>query len=295
MAWNRARTYQRRRREYRRDRAGGHRSEPGLLAAPIRLYLRASDRTPPLQAIDGRLLGQQGETISPTLDELAVRPPWLPSDDAPAEADVDVSAFALRRPGRWRVPDALHTPEPFWPAPTWPSPLKAQKAFVEGHVAGLPQPSWRPWLRCPPRPSTLPNPGPQGRQQGPMSVRQSVFSVPMGVARRTVTVRLGARSLEVISGGATVARQERGLHKGTEYLEWNTPLEIIQRGPGALRRTTALALARRPAPSPPEAVLGPGSAQTRSLCPGRVRLWVYSRICRSAYDPILSFDVQPDV
>lgn len=80
--------------------------------------------------------------------------------------------------------------------------------------------------------------------KGRVSVRQSFYSVPVGLARRPVTVRLGARALEVIADGRTVATHTRSLHKGTEDLVLDHYLEILQRKPGALPGSTALAQAR---------------------------------------------------
>jgi transposase len=80
--------------------------------------------------------------------------------------------------------------------------------------------------------------------KGRVSVRQSFYSVPVGLARRTVTVRLEAQALEVIADGRVVARHERSLHKGTEDLVLDHYLEILQRKPGALPGSTALAQAR---------------------------------------------------
>lgn len=80
--------------------------------------------------------------------------------------------------------------------------------------------------------------------KGRVSVRQSFYSVPVGLARRAVTVRLAARALEVIADGAVVASHQRSLHKGTEDLVLDHYLEILQRKPGAMPGSTALAQAR---------------------------------------------------
>lgn len=80
--------------------------------------------------------------------------------------------------------------------------------------------------------------------KGRVSVRQSFYSVPVGLARRHVTVRLGAQALEVVADGRVVARHERSLHKGTEDLVLDHYLEILLRKPGALPGSTALAQAR---------------------------------------------------
>lgn len=80
--------------------------------------------------------------------------------------------------------------------------------------------------------------------KGRVSVRQSFYSVPVGLARRAVTVRLGARSLEVVAEGKVVARHDRSLHKGTEDLVLDHYLEILLHKPGAMPGSTALAQAR---------------------------------------------------
>jgi transposase len=80
--------------------------------------------------------------------------------------------------------------------------------------------------------------------KGRICVRQSFYSVPVRLARRTVTVRLGAQALEAIADGRVVARHERSLHKGTEDLVLDHYLEILVRKPGALPGSTALAQAR---------------------------------------------------
>ncbi len=80
--------------------------------------------------------------------------------------------------------------------------------------------------------------------KGRICVRQSFYSVPVGLARRDVRVRLGAQSFEVIADGRVVAVHERSLHKGTEDLVLDHYLEILVRKPGALPGSTALAQAR---------------------------------------------------
>jgi hypothetical protein len=49
--------------------------------------------------------------------------------------------------------------------------------------------------------------------KGRICVRQSFYSVPVRLARRTVTVRLGAQVLEAVEGAKVVARHVRSLHK----------------------------------------------------------------------------------
>jgi hypothetical protein len=80
--------------------------------------------------------------------------------------------------------------------------------------------------------------------KGRICVRQSFYSVPVRLARRRVTVRLGAQALEVMADGKVVAGHRRSVHKGTEDLLLDHYLEILVRKPGALPGSTALAQAR---------------------------------------------------
>jgi transposase len=80
--------------------------------------------------------------------------------------------------------------------------------------------------------------------KGRICVRQSFYSVPVGLARRQVQVRLGAQSFEVIANAKVVAHHERSLHRGTEQLVLDHYLEILVRKPGAMAGSTALAQAR---------------------------------------------------
>ncbi len=75
-------------------------------------------------------------------------------------------------------------------------------------------------------------------------VRQSFYSVPAGLSRRRVEVRLGARSFVVVADAKVVATHQRSLHKGSEDLVLDHYLEILTRKPGALPGSTALAQAR---------------------------------------------------
>ncbi len=80
--------------------------------------------------------------------------------------------------------------------------------------------------------------------KGRICVRQSFYSVPVGLARRDVAVRLGAQSFEVMADGNVVATHLRSLHKGTEDLVLDHYLEILARKPGAMPGSTALVQAR---------------------------------------------------
>lgn len=75
-------------------------------------------------------------------------------------------------------------------------------------------------------------------------VRQSYYSVPASLAGRRVSARLGATTVQVVTGGALVAEHVRSLHKGTEDLVLDHYLEVLARKPGALAGATALATAR---------------------------------------------------
>jgi hypothetical protein len=80
--------------------------------------------------------------------------------------------------------------------------------------------------------------------KGRICVRQSYYSVPVGLARRSVRVRLGAQTFDVVFDGKVVAHHQRSLHKGSEDLVLDHYLEILIRKPGALPGSTALAQAR---------------------------------------------------
>jgi transposase len=77
-----------------------------------------------------------------------------------------------------------------------------------------------------------------------VTVRQAYYSVPAGLARRRVEVRLYARRLDVVADGKVVASHGRALHKGEEHLVLDHYLEVLMHKPGALAGSTALAQAR---------------------------------------------------
>lgn len=80
--------------------------------------------------------------------------------------------------------------------------------------------------------------------KGRISVRQSLYSVPVRLARHQVVVRLGAASFQVVHGGKVVAVHERSLTKGSETLILDHYLEILVRKPGAMPGSIALVQAR---------------------------------------------------
>jgi hypothetical protein len=75
-------------------------------------------------------------------------------------------------------------------------------------------------------------------------VRQCWYSVPARLTGRRLTVRLSATAVEVLDGGAVVARHERALQRGAEVLVLDHYLEVLRRKPGALPGARALAQAR---------------------------------------------------
>jgi hypothetical protein len=75
-------------------------------------------------------------------------------------------------------------------------------------------------------------------------VRQSHYSVPARLAGTQVTVKLGARRVQVLDGTRVIADHARSLHKYTEDLMLDHYLEVLARKPGALPGATALAQAR---------------------------------------------------
>ncbi|MDQ3145904.1 MAG: IS21 family transposase [Actinomycetota bacterium] len=76
-----------------------------------------------------------------------------------------------------------------------------------------------------------------------VSVRGCVYSVPARFAGRRLDVRVGAETIEVLDGAATVARHARGL-KGDEVLALDHYLEVLAIKTGAFPGATALARAR---------------------------------------------------
>lgn len=75
-------------------------------------------------------------------------------------------------------------------------------------------------------------------------VRQAFYSVPASLASKRVLVRLHADRVEICAGGRVVAGHARSLHKGTETLQLDHYLEVLDRKPGALAGSVALAQAR---------------------------------------------------
>lgn len=75
-------------------------------------------------------------------------------------------------------------------------------------------------------------------------VRQCHYSVPARLAGRTLAVRLGAMTVEVLDGARVVATHPRLVHRGESSLVLDHYLEVLAHKPGALAGATALAQAR---------------------------------------------------
>lgn len=75
-------------------------------------------------------------------------------------------------------------------------------------------------------------------------VRQCHYSVPARLAGRTLPVRLGAMTVEVLEGAKVVATHVRLVHRGEASLVLDHYLEVLAYKPGALAGAAALAQAR---------------------------------------------------
>lgn len=75
-------------------------------------------------------------------------------------------------------------------------------------------------------------------------VRQCYYSVPVSYAGRRLSVRVGARLIEVFADGKRIAAHVRAVHKYDHVLELDHYLEVLTRKPGAMAGATALIAAR---------------------------------------------------
>jgi len=76
-------------------------------------------------------------------------------------------------------------------------------------------------------------------------VRQCHYSVPAGIRRSSVNVKLFASEVHIIVDGKVVGVHQRCLHKCEQSLLLDHYLEVITRKPGALASSVTLAQARR--------------------------------------------------
>jgi len=81
--------------------------------------------------------------------------------------------------------------------------------------------------------------------KGRVFVRVNRYSVPIGLAGRRVEARVEANRVDVFHGGRLVASHPRLHGRHQERLELDHYLELLQRKPGALKRSTALHQARQ--------------------------------------------------
>jgi transposase len=76
------------------------------------------------------------------------------------------------------------------------------------------------------------------------TVRQNRYSVPVSLAGLRISARIGAREVVFFHDGAQVARHERLLGNFHTRAQLDHYLELLQRKPGALKRSLALAQER---------------------------------------------------
>jgi hypothetical protein len=85
---------------------------------------------------------------------------------------------------------------------------------------------------------------PRVDQKSLVTVRQNRYSVPVALAGLKVFARVGAREITVSHGGHVVARHERLHGKFATSAQLDHYLELLQRKPGALEHSVALAQER---------------------------------------------------
>jgi transposase len=77
-----------------------------------------------------------------------------------------------------------------------------------------------------------------------VTIRQNRYSVPVALAGLRVSARVGAREITINHGGAQVARHERLHGRFGTSAQLDHYLELLQRKPGGLERSLALAQER---------------------------------------------------
>jgi transposase len=85
---------------------------------------------------------------------------------------------------------------------------------------------------------------PRVDRYGQITVRQCLYSVPARLIGRRVRALLRAGELIVFDGRTEVARHERATRRGEQTLVLDHYLEVLQRKPGAMPGSTALAQGR---------------------------------------------------
>ena len=77
-----------------------------------------------------------------------------------------------------------------------------------------------------------------------VTVRQNRYSVPVALTGLRVTAQIGAREIVIVHGGREVARHERLHGRSGTSAQLDHYLELLQRKPGGLERSLALAQER---------------------------------------------------
>jgi transposase len=85
---------------------------------------------------------------------------------------------------------------------------------------------------------------PRVDQKSLVTVRQNRYSVPVALAGLKVSARVGAREITISHGGQVVARHERLHGKFATSARLDHYLELLQRKPGGLEHSVALAQER---------------------------------------------------
>jgi transposase len=85
---------------------------------------------------------------------------------------------------------------------------------------------------------------PKVDQKALATIRQNRYSVPVALAGLKVSARVGAREIVISHGGKVVARHERLHGKFATSAQLDHYLELLQRKPGALKHSVALAQER---------------------------------------------------
>jgi transposase len=85
---------------------------------------------------------------------------------------------------------------------------------------------------------------PRVDQKSLVTVRQNRYSVPVALAGLKVSARVGAREITISHGGRLVARHERLHGKFATSAQLDHYLELLQRKPGGLEHSVALAQER---------------------------------------------------
>src|SRR4051812_37036170 len=85
---------------------------------------------------------------------------------------------------------------------------------------------------------------PRVDQKSLVTVRQNRYSVPVALAGLKVSARIGAREIAISHAGEIVARHERLHGKFATSARLDHYLELLQRKPGGLEHSVALAQER---------------------------------------------------